>query len=367
MINTDLEPCRLPGGHRRGIPQRLWREWCFCRAVFRHFRLRLALMLLLLLTGGLLFRLYEPEKGHSLARATYYTWSLIFGEPPEEFPEAPVLQALFFVVPVLGLLIILEGIVEFALMLRDRRRNERGWCRIMADSYANHIILVGLGKLGWRSFRLLRQLGEDVVVIERNGGNQFLEEVRRDGSPLLVGDARREALLEEANAARARSIILATNNDLANLEIALDARRINPKIHLVLRMFDQNMADKLREGFDLPMAMSQSAISAPAFVMAALEGSIVGSLVVDDQLVIMQRWQVRRDGPLCGRTVGEIIQEYGVGVIERRTEGEPARLMPPPDTRLGEGDRLLVQGTFEVLNDLRGRLDDIRECGIVPP
>ncbi|PJF24743.1 MAG: hypothetical protein CUN53_16300, partial [Phototrophicales bacterium] len=56
----------------------------------------------------------------------------------------------------------------------------------------------GFGKLGYRIFLVLRKLGEPVVVIERDAHNQFLEEVRRDGSPLLVGDARREALLAAA-------------------------------------------------------------------------------------------------------------------------------------------------------------------------
>ena len=52
----------------------------------------------------------------------------------------------------------------------------------------------------------------DLVVIERNAGAQFLEDVRRDGSPVLIGDARREAWLEEANVKHARSIIIATTD-----------------------------------------------------------------------------------------------------------------------------------------------------------
>ncbi len=112
---------------------------------------------MVLLTGGLLFRNFEPEKNHSLAEATYFTWSLIFGEPPEEFPESVVLQSLFFIVPVLGLCVIIEGIVDLTVLLGDRRRNERGWCRIMAADYNDHIVLVGMGRLGFRTFHLLRQ------------------------------------------------------------------------------------------------------------------------------------------------------------------------------------------------------------------
>ena len=359
MEGLRLEQLKVSrrGAHPTG--SRLWREWCFAKVAFRHVRWRLLLLVAILLSGGLLFQRFEPERQHSLPRATYYTWSLIFGQPPEDYPVSPVLQVLFFIVPVLGLLIILEGLVDFALVLRDRRRNERNWCRVMAASLSNHVVLVGLGKLGYRSFRLLRRLSEAVVVIERDPENQFLEEVRRDGAPLLIGDARREALLADAHVARARSIILASDDDLANLEIALDARKLNPAIRVVLRMFDQNMADKIRDGFNIHIAMSQSAISAPAFVMAALERSIVNSLVINDQLVVMQRWFVHRDGPLCGKTVADVMVEFGVGIVERQARGESPRLMPPPDAGLQDGDRLLVQGTFEVLSGLRQKTTDL--------
>jgi Trk K+ transport system NAD-binding subunit len=259
---------------------------------------------------------------------------------------------LFFVVPILGLTVIIEGIVDFSLLLRDRRRCERSWCKIMAQSLSDHVVLIGLGRLGYRVFHLLRRLGEHVVVIERDGDNEFLEDVRRDGAPLFIGDARREALLSDANVQKCKSVVLATNDDLANLEIALDARRIAPTVRIVLRMFDQNMADKIRDGFNIHLAMSQSAISAPAFATAAIESAIVNSMVVGDQLVVMQRWHVRPGGPMCGKTVAEVLQELGCGVVERRPVGAPGRLFPPADTRLVDGDELIVQGPFDKLTAL---------------
>ncbi|MCA9309564.1 MAG: NAD-binding protein, partial [Phycisphaerales bacterium] len=243
---------------------RLWREWCFARAVFAHLRWRLLLLLGLLVIGGWLFRVLEPEQDLSVAESMYFTWSLIFGEPPEDFPENVILQSLFFIVPILGLTVIIEALIDLALMARDRRRYEPSWCRIMTRTLSDHVILVGLGRLGIRTYRLLREMGVAVVVIEKNAANQFLDEVRRDGAPLFVGDARDESYLEHAGVEKAMSIVVATSDDLANLECALDARRLAPGIRVVLRMFDQNMADKVREGFNISLAMSPAAISAPA-------------------------------------------------------------------------------------------------------
>jgi hypothetical protein len=103
MLTTQFERIRLPAGPRpRPTMGRLWREWCFFKAAVWHFRGRFLLLLVLLVGGGLLFKYLEPEKVHTLPRAIYYTWALIFGEQPEAFPRSPVLQGMFFVVPVLG-------------------------------------------------------------------------------------------------------------------------------------------------------------------------------------------------------------------------------------------------------------------------
>lgn len=353
---------QLPAAARRNpLASRWWREWCFLKVVYAHVRVRVAIIAAVLLAGAWLFRVLEPERRHSFLRAIHCTWCLIFGEPPEEFPQNPVLQGLFFLLPVLGLTVIIEAIVDLAFTLRDRRRSERSWCTMMANSLSNHVVLVGFGKLGFRTYGLLRRLNEPVVVIEKNADCQFLEEVRRDQSPLLIGDARREAVLGDANVAQAKSIILATDDDLANLEVALDARRINPEIRVVLRMFDQNMADKIRDGFNIYTAMSQSAMSAPAFATAALDRAIVSSFMVNDRLIVMQRWSVRAQGPLCGRTVGAIMAEYGFGVLERQSAAGEPQIIPSPDVVLAAGDRLVVQGPYEALLRLRRQAIDVAE------
>lgn len=302
-----------------------------------------------LLVGGLAFRIFEPDKNGDIFRAVYCAWSLIFGEPPEEFPQHTVLRVMFFLLPIVGLTVIIEGIIDFALVLRDRRRFERSWCVAMASAMKDHVVLVGLGKLGLRTFQMLRRLGMPVVVIERDAQGQFLEEVRREGSPVLIGDGRRDELMIEGNVAKARSVVLCTNDDLANLEMALDARRLSPNIRVVLRMFDQNMADKIRDGFNIHIAMSQSAISAPLFAITALGHDILHPVLLNDQLVIMQRWVVRESGPLHGRTVGSILHDLGFSVVEFQRPNGEHKLFPPPDVELRAGDQLLVQGAYEAM------------------
>ena len=220
---------------------------------------------------------------------------------------------------------------------------------MLASSFSDHIILVGFGKLGFRIFAMLRQLGEAVVVIERDGSSQFLEELRRDGSPVLIGDARREALLAEANVSKARSIILATDDDLANLEIALDAQHLAPGIRVVMRMFDQNMANKFSDGFKIHMAASTAALSAPTFVTSAVAPFVLSSFMLNDQLIAMRRILVRNNDGLCGKTIGQVIADLSLGVLEHVRPPNKPQLFPPPDIQLEAGDGLVLQGPLQSL------------------
>ena len=305
MSSPAFQSLQVERSRRFAWRRRLWREWCFFQVLWRHFSIRAIILLTMLTIGAFLFRSLGGDPDMSFMEAIWYTWLLVFAEtPPGEYPDSLVLDVMYFVMPIFGLTVIIEGIIDFALTVRDRKRYERSWCQMMANSMKDHIVLVGFGRLGFSSYQLLRRLGEPVVVIESDPANQFLEELRRDGTPVIIGDARREALLDDANIAQAKSVIVATNDDLANLEIALDARRIKSDIRVVLRMFDQNMADKVAEGFAIKLAMSPSATSAPSFTMPAVDPSITQSFVVDDQLVVMQRWDCREGGPLSGRAVG---------------------------------------------------------------
>ena len=65
------------------------------------------------------------------------------------------------------------------------------------------------------------------------------------------------------SAAAAKSLIAATDDDLVNLEVALHARQVRPDIRVVLRMFDHDLASKIRSGCRRPMSGSSSTRTRP--------------------------------------------------------------------------------------------------------
>jgi hypothetical protein len=50
------------------------------------------------------------------------------------------------------------------------------------------------------------------------------------------------------------------------------------------------------------------------------------------------------------------MEQLGVGVIEFAPATGKSRLFPSPGLRLSPGDHVLVQGTFETMANLRGRV-----------
>src|SRR5437588_197156 len=82
------------------------------------------------------------------------------------------------------------------------------------------------------------------VALEKEATGRFLNDAKATGVPVLVRDMKEDQALVDAGVPFARAIINATNDDMANLEVALDARRLNPKIRIIMRLFDQQIADK---------------------------------------------------------------------------------------------------------------------------
>lgn len=131
--------------------------------------------------------------------------------------------------------------------------------------YKDHIILCGLGRLGYFIAEALCAQGEQVVIIEQNEDSANAAYFRSRGVDVYHGNARLPRVLQDAGAAQCRALISVINDDYANLEIGLNARHFQPGLRLILRIFDASMAAVIREKFDIHLTQSMSAIAAEKF------------------------------------------------------------------------------------------------------
>lgn len=143
---------------------------------------------------------------------------------------------------------------------------------------AGHIVVCGLGNVGFRCVEELVRLEKPVVAIEKALDSPFAATVRRMGVPVIIGDATVPEVLRQARAESARAVIAASPSELGNLEIALLVHELNPEQRVVIRLNDPEFAIAMRETASLRHALAIPALAAPAFV-AALYGDRVNTLL----------------------------------------------------------------------------------------
>jgi hypothetical protein len=208
----------------------------------------------------------RPALGMSL----YGAWMAMLAQPLYNPPPAPALMWMFALYPLIGAVLIGEGVIRLAMLMMSRRRGEKEWTRVMVSTYRDHVIICGLGHLGIRVVEQLLASGTTVVALERRRSARFIAQARDLGVPVMIRDMKEDQALLDAGIEYARSIVIATNDAIANLEVALDAKRMNPKIRVVMRMFDEKIAHKISDAMDVDVAFSSSTLAAPAVAKMAL-------------------------------------------------------------------------------------------------
>jgi voltage-gated potassium channel len=134
--------------------------------LLREFRFTLLLFAVLMMVGTASFWLLyrHPDTGQRLSadQAMYAAFSLLFFQSSLDFPRQPWLEVLYFIVPIVGLGVLADGVLRFGVMLFNKRARKEEWQVALASTYRNHVIVCGLGKLGYRVVMQLLDFGEQV-------------------------------------------------------------------------------------------------------------------------------------------------------------------------------------------------------------
>jgi voltage-gated potassium channel len=313
--------------------------------MLREFRWPLVVFAALVLLAGALF---SKTMNIPYGKACFGVYMLIFVQPNLEWPEHQWYnQLLFFVIPIVGLGAVADSVVRLGYLIFARKRKLQEWWIMEASTFRNHIVLCGLGRVGYRIARELIAAKEAVVAIEKDPDAMFVEEMQDEGVPVLIGEARLKKNLLEANMEHAKAVILATDDDLTNLDAALTAREIKPDIRLVLRLFDETLATKVATQFKMPV-ISTSQVSAPAFVAAVTGRSVRQCFQLEGQTIHVADLRVLR---LPALSVAALQKQYGVSVVLHKGRGGAAGL-PDPESPVQRGDTIVVAAPIERMHQL---------------
>lgn len=339
------------------IPKHTYQHW---RAslrdtglLLREFGAPLLVFFLIVIGSGTAYHFIGIAVGEpvdTLTESVYSILTMAFLQPSGKFPHNPLLQTFYFVMPVVGIGALAQGLTDFGILLFNRRARSREWEIAVASTLNNHHILVGLGHLGFRVVQQLHEMGEQVAVIELDPKADLTAAVQKMGIPVISGDASREVALIDANVKDARSIIMCVQNDAVNLKTALKARSLNPTIKVVIRIFDDDFADELHAQFGFN-ALSGTAIAAPAFAASAAGADITNPISIEGESLSLARLTIAPKSELDGKTVGQIEDGYSVSLVLVRHD-HTSELHPTDSMVLKGGNLLAVLGRPEKLNAL---------------
>ena len=333
---------------------RKWRaNWRDTLLLLREFRWPLLIFSLAIAGGGVLYYFLSIQAGEpvkSIPEAIYLILVLTFLQPLGDFPQTWFLEIFYFVMPVVGIGILAQGVADFGVSFFNRRNRNKEWETAVASTFNQHVILVGLGHVGYRVVRYLQEMNQDVVVVEINPQTELATRIHNMDIPIIADDATRQSTLEAAGVEKARSIILCTQNDSLNLQVALKARSLNPTIHVVVRIFDDDFAQALQEQFGFS-ALSATGMAAPAFAAAGAGVDVTRPITVEGTSLSLARLSVNPGGRLANLTVGEVEKNYEVSVVLLRHDGN-SDFHPVATKSLSSGDALAILGGPKEINNL---------------
>jgi len=266
----------------------------------------------------------------------------------------------------------------------------RGWARsdwmhramqlhnIAVQSMAaeQHVVICGYGRSGQNLARLLEQ--ESIPFIALDVDPQRIREAAAAGESVVFGDAARREVLVAAGLLRAKALAITYSDTASALRILGHVRELRPELPVVVRTLDDSDIDRLKEAGAAEVVseiMEGSLILASTALM--LLGVPLNRVLARIRETREQRYSLFRGffrgitdetggrseaeqprlhsvtiapgAAAVGRTLGAIgLEAIGVEVTAVRRRNIRG-VSPEPDTRIEEGDVLVLLGAEQNL------------------
>jgi len=251
------------------------------------------IMAILLLFAAISTVVFSTQLNLSFVDAIYFTVTTMvtIGDANVNMGPAPPWLKLYQCLVMLNGGALLGVSFSYLASLATAERLEVTMAR-QAERMRGHIIVVGLGNVGYRVTQAMADLGMDMVVVDLAPPPQFFDSISRR-APVITGDARMSDFLNRIAITEAQALIACTSNDVANVETCLHARRMNPKIRTVARIFDNHIVGTVASAFAIDCVLSATSIAESAFVIAASDPSAVLRMKVGDLELSAARYRAR--------------------------------------------------------------------------
>jgi CPA2 family monovalent cation:H+ antiporter-2 len=246
----------------------------------------------------------------------------------------------------------------------------------------DHLIIIGFGVNGRNVSRAARVAGVPYVVIEMNPEMVRSEQAR--GEPIQYGDATQEAVLRHANIKDAMVVVVVIADPATTRRITEIARRLNPKIHVIVRtrylqemkpLYDLGADEVIPEEFETSVEIFTRVLSKYLIPKDEIE-KLVGEVRSDGYQMFrslskesasfsdlrlhlpdveISTLRIDEKSPLVGKSLAqtELRKKYGVTVLAVRRDSQMFS-NPEVDLEFHAGDVLFVLGSPEKIAGVTG-------------
>lgn len=257
-----------------------------------------------------------------------------------------------------------------------------------AEGLENHVVIAGAGRVGQYLAGVLQRLDLNYVAIELD--QKRIEQCKKQGIPVIYGDAAQEVVLEAAALSHARLILITTPTLEITRNVVTVVRRMRPDLHIVARVESVEEMEKLHQmgvyevvqpEFEAGMELTRQAllhlnISAQEIqrftdgVRQDLYGPLyhvhgeydmVAKLQSAQRLMELEWLQVDANSPMVGKSIEtlDIRNRTGASVVAVLHNGELVT-NPAPGYSFHAEDLVAILGNHEQ----RARFADTMRCQV---
>ncbi len=317
--------------------------------ITRHVVLVLSLLMILLATGTIGYRLIENWNWLDCLYMTIITTSTVgyreigpLTQTGKIFTMGLILYSIIMVAYVVGYFTKL--LVESEIFLFFGRKKLERHIQNLKD----HTIICGFGRIGSFICNELHQAKKSFVVIENDP--KIIPDLENHAYLFIKGDATNDDVLIQAGIRRAKALVASVETDANNLFITLTARGLNPDLFILSRAGDESTEKKLL------LAGATKVVSPYKMGALRMANILLRPAVVDfAETVFQKRGLLLRIEELILSSTSDLVKKtlresrlrerFGIIVVAIKRPSKKMLFNPSPDEVLHAGDILVTLGT----------------------
>lgn len=236
--------------------------------------------------------------------------------------------------------------------------------RIMTsiDKLNHHVIVCGFGRNGQQAAQTLGYHYQQYVVIEND--EEVMERIAAEqpGLIYIIGDGTDDDVLKRAGIHRAKALITTLPADANNVFIVLSARSLNPAIQIISRASEKNSYAKLvKAGADnviMPDKIGGTHMATLVSKPDVIEFIDYLSGAEGEAIHIESVSYNQLPSDIRGQTLNKIMawKKTGVNCIGIKDAEGKFIISPPEETIIDKGMKVLVLGTKQQIEDMKGNI-----------